>query len=377
MSGPSHGRYSHFRCELAVIRDVHRRNWTVTAVTTESAKVVEDIQVMSPYIHYENGEGFSHLPEPGAQCFLAWPNDNTSPFIMGYIGVPSGRTSEDAQPIRSGEDTEGSDQDVSYASRRIDLNPGDIMLATRDENFVIMRRGGVLQIGATNLSQRFYIPLQNYIKDFCENYSMTTLGSVEELTVDRPETAGVGKPTVRNRFLLRQYADDAQATVEISNFADDDTAWKVVVAPQSISTEEGSQERSTEVFSLRVDISGSVTQVSGTMQQTINGDLNLSVSGNRALDITGSDVISAETIKYLANGEAVFGGFKTNLGGEFATEPVTLANQLLALLQAPDAFIITDAVSATGGPVEGMVGLNPAKVAVFKAKVASKKVFSK
>lgn len=362
-----------------MIRDVNRNAWTVTAVTVHTSKELSDVQVMSPYLHYSNGEGIYHMPEPDAACMIAFPSDNSAPFIMGYIGVAGGVHSEDDQPARPGTDLGGgSEQEVTFRSRRPDLNPGDICLATRDENFVFLRRGGILQIGATDLAQRIYIPLQNYIKDFCENYALRTIGSSFTQEVERPETSSTGRPAVRSRYLIDQYATDAAASVEVSYFGDDDTAVKIVVAPSAIDRDEGSQIVASEVYSFRVDISGEVTQVSGAIKQTVNGDWDLEVIGSRSTTITVTDSLEAQTIEYLAKGEATFGAsVKTKLGGSNATSPVALADQLLALFQQPDVFMIQPgAAAATGGPVTGFVALNPGKVAAFQGTVQSKKVFS-
>jgi len=63
---------------------------------------------------------------------------------------------------------------------RMLLNPGDYVLSTRDDNKIVLRRGGLIQIASTGLAQRLYIPLGNYIKDFFENYgAFSPNGSLE------------------------------------------------------------------------------------------------------------------------------------------------------------------------------------------------------
>jgi hypothetical protein len=184
---PSHGRYSHFRLEEAVVTDVDRKTYTITVDTKHSSKTVTDIQVGSPYHHHDSGEGIHHLPEVGAICYLAFPSDNTPPFVLTYLGAASVVSTADGTPARSTPDGAGSDTDVSFRSKRPALNPGDIAITTRDENFLYLRRGGIVQIGATPISQRIYIPILNYIKDFCENYEMQTFGGDVAWTVGRQE----------------------------------------------------------------------------------------------------------------------------------------------------------------------------------------------
>jgi hypothetical protein len=172
---PSDRRYSHFRCEEAIIINVNHKTWTVDVETRHSAKAVNDVQCLVPYHHFSGGEGMHYLPEVGAICMLGWPSDNTPPFIMGYKGAASviGPTSTDGEPQRSGTEATGSATDVSFKSNRPDLLPGDIAFTTRDENFIILRRGGVIQIGSTSIAQRLYIPILTLLAMLQLNTSFT------------------------------------------------------------------------------------------------------------------------------------------------------------------------------------------------------------
>ena len=179
---PSHDDFSHFRCEEVIVTNVDKKAWTIDVQTRHSAKDVSDVQTMSPYHHFFGGEGIHHMPEVGAIAMLAWPSDNTDPFIMGYKGVASvvGPDTTDGDPARSSLEAGGSQSNVSFRSNRPDLMPGDIAITTRDENYIILRRGGVVQIGATSIAQRIYIPILNYVKDFSENYEQIGVASCRE-----------------------------------------------------------------------------------------------------------------------------------------------------------------------------------------------------
>ena len=265
--GPSHSAYSPFRCEEATVTDVNRVAYTVNVTTTHSSKDVVDIQCMVPYHHYLNGEGAHHLPEVGAKCFLAWPSDNCPPFIMGYIGAASELYSDDGDPIQSSEDGEGSDSNASYKSNRPDLNPGDLAWTTRDENFIILRRGGVLQLGATPVAQRIYLPILNFVKDFAENYDLTTFGGDVSWTVGRDEDDPSANAPATYTFHMNEFSQDAKASVRVTHYplqggdGSDKTAWEVVVAPQGISRQDGSVDG--EVYRLLVSASGDTAEFVG------------------------------------------------------------------------------------------------------------------
>jgi hypothetical protein len=338
---PSHNRYSYFRCEEGVITDVNRKTFTVRVDTRHSGKTVEDIQVMSPYHHFSSGEGIHHLPEVGAICLIAFPSDNTPPFIMGYLGAASTlqTLNEEEGPERSTAAAEGSATDVSFRSRRPQLNPGDIAITTRDENFLILKRGGVLQIGSTPLSQRIYIPVLNYIKDFAENYELSTFGGDVSWTVARQEDDPSGDAPASYVFHVNEFAQDAKASVRVSHFplaapGGTKTAWQVHIAPKGIDRDTGEVEN--EVYSLIITTDGTKTEV-------IGADRTVTVTGNDVLDVDGDQTVrvkgnvelrSDRGIKQIASRVHVIGGSQVKLASESASNPAVKGRELVQLLSS-------------------------------------------
>jgi hypothetical protein len=348
---PSHGSYSQVRVEEAVITDVNRKTYTVTCDTRHSNKTVEDIQCLVPYHHYENGEGIHHLPEVGAKCYLFWPSDNTPPFILGYIGAAGVRASTDGEPERSTPDGTGSPTDVEFKSRRPDLQPGDIAFTTRDENFVVLRRGGILQLGATPIAQRIYIPILNYIKDFCENYEMNAFGGDIAWTVGRVEDDPGGDAPATWTFHANEFAQDEKATVRIRHLpvtgpsGGDKAAWEVYVAKQNIDRDTG--EVSDEKYSMLLTVEGEKTEMIGS-------DYSLRVKGNHTVQVDGD-------ISYKANGTATLeGGSKATVK---APQVITDGNTFLGSESAaysnvfgePLVVYLTTVAAAINGIAPGSV----------------------
>jgi hypothetical protein len=141
----------------AKVLDVNIANWTLSVWTEFTKKPLTDIPFSVPYTHANNGEGIYFMPEVGSTCWLCETSDGSKSFVLGWGAVS----------------VDGPGQ---FRGHRQDLNPGDIWLGTRDENFLVLRRGGVVQIGGTGLCQRLFLPINNTIKDFCENYGLHTLG---------------------------------------------------------------------------------------------------------------------------------------------------------------------------------------------------------
>lgn len=178
------------------IFNVNFVNWTVDVLSQFDQKRYFDIQVGSPYMHPNNGEGFSVFPEVGAKCMVCLPSDSSPPFVACFVmpvevtdmaspEAPAGTTSH-ASP---GATTSG----ASFAGGRPIPKPGDMYLRTRDDNFVILHRGGVLQLGANELAQRLYIPMQSQIMDVSQNYAHHNAGgSIQWLIGEGPDG---GQPT--------------------------------------------------------------------------------------------------------------------------------------------------------------------------------------
>lgn len=191
-------------------------NWTVDVTSQFDRKRYFDIQVSSPYMHYSKGEGISVMPEVGAKVMVTLPSDSSPPYVSGFLmpventdmataDAPQGTTSQ-AKPNRTS-------SGASFAGGRPVAKPGDIMIRTRDDNFLILHRGGVLQIGSTELAQRIYIPLNNLIMDVSENYAhYNSGGSILWSVQSGPSLENL--PT-EYTHVARIYANDKSADIRV------------------------------------------------------------------------------------------------------------------------------------------------------------------
>jgi len=158
----------------ATIVDFNLPGWTVDVRTQFDQKIYLDIPVSSPYLHWNNGEGIYALPEVGAKCAVCLPSDSTPPFVLAFL-MPSVTQQSQFFDVEDDDEKEEGEVDpestaVSYVGNRDRPKMGDIVLKGRDGNFAILHRGGVLQIGSSELAQRIYIPLNNVITDISQNY---------------------------------------------------------------------------------------------------------------------------------------------------------------------------------------------------------------
>lgn len=163
------------------VTNVDLVNYTVDVVSQFDQMRVLEIPVGSPYQHSNRGDGFTAVPEVGAKCAVCWPGDTSPPFILAFVmpheTIPDAGTPDDSP---GGTGSRGSTNQAptaaSFAGGRPVGKPGDMFLRGRDGNFIVMHRGGVLQIGANELAQRIYVPLNNLVTDFAENYAMHNAG---------------------------------------------------------------------------------------------------------------------------------------------------------------------------------------------------------
>jgi hypothetical protein len=193
--------------------NVNMTNWTVDVAATFDRKNYFDIQIGSPYLHYSAGEGLSIFPDVGAQCAICIPGDSSPPFVLCYL-MPTEtiNTSSTAAPAGTNSHGDGgassTPTDASFAGGRPTPVPGDIYLQGRDGNFLILHRGGVLQIGASQVAQRIYIPLSNIVTDITGTYNHFNTGGAQTWGIQEGvQTLPAQHLSVYRVFAGNQYAD--------------------------------------------------------------------------------------------------------------------------------------------------------------------------
>ena len=188
MPAPTQGALIPAKIERARVIDVDISTYTLTVATAFAKKPMTAIPFATPYQHFNNGEGIYFMPEVGSLCWLCEPSDGSVPFVLAWCSAQD---------------------EADFTARKQQLNPGDIYLGTRDENFLILRRGGVVEIGATGICQRIFMPVNNTINDFCENYNLHSLGGDLEWTIKRDENTTDGTRPALLGLYAKEFADDS------------------------------------------------------------------------------------------------------------------------------------------------------------------------
>lgn len=342
--------------ETGQVIDVDIETYSISVVTQFTHKPLVGIAFATPYQHYANGEGIYFMPEVGSLCWLCWPSDGSRPFVLGW------------SPAR--------EDNGSLRSNKMGLNPGDIYLGTRDENFIILRRGGIIQIGGGPLSQRMFMPVNNAIKDFCENYSLFALGGDLEWTIDRAETDTNGKRPALLRLKAREYADDQEPVAILEIGSHKNQAQNIL---SLVIKESGTKGAATKIslefrkdgsanWTYQSGVSWSLKELSVTAQEkiTLTAGTEAKVTGKTAILEASAGNVSvkgATTVDIMA-GSQVNVGPQLAVGGAIGGMPVLLADPtLLTWLKTH-----THTGVATGSGASGP----PATVLVTTAHIAQK-----
>jgi len=193
----------------ARILDVNMTNWTVDCVTVFDQKRFFDIQVASPYLHSNQGDGIYAVPEVGSKCIVCLPSDGPPPFVLAFI-MPAESLDSEATNANSPEPVD-KPSGSTFRGGREKGKPGDIVMRGKDGNFVILHRGGVLQFGSTELAQRICIPLGNLVTDISQNYNhFNSGGSINwGIRAGSPEE----NPETECRQTFRVFANDQYADI--------------------------------------------------------------------------------------------------------------------------------------------------------------------
>lgn len=379
-NSPTKSAHSASWIETGVVANVNVKNLTIDWVSQFTSKSIQDLPIMKPYFHYTNGEGFTCVPEVGAICAVCWPSDDDPPFVIGFLGAPElegadipgiedfvgdgGIETDEGTPqpvsTTSGGSTTAKQNpsDASYRGGLPILNPGDMLWQGRDENFVILRRGGILQLGSTQICQRVYIPILNYIRDFCENWELTSAAGTLAWTVQRKENDPAGNAPTELELIAREFAQDKKASIKVllgsldkaeKPPSGDKTFVEITIAPQQIKPDDGTISGEPK-YVIRLDKAGNTYSMQAKTRTTVikendrltveqnqetevKKDYKLTIGGTSTTKITGEHTVDGDaTSKETWKGMKAITAQVLKLGDEAASEPAVLGLRLAAWL---------------------------------------------
>lgn len=350
--------------EKGIIYNVDLKNFTVDVLTDYEGKRFENCQIAAPYFHTHHGEGIYAMPEIGSACLVLQPSDDDTAIVLAYIGSfelegakqdnledKAGEVDTETEEMEdvlkklgaptSTSSTGSSESKTTSASTRAGrpyMNPGDIMLRTRDENFIALRRGGVIQIAGTPTCQTVYVPLKNWMRHFAENFEVNTPGGELEWTVQRQENDPGGKAPVLYRLTLRDKAQNDKADIQIKmGHVDDNERYELTVAPEGIVVADGKVE-GTPKFKMTINKDGDQKfKIEGSLEYEITKDRKVTIKGSDTVEVTGARTLKALSIMQEAKAAHTL---KAATSTETITGAKTITAATVALGTAPGASAV-------------------------------------
>jgi hypothetical protein len=270
----------------AQVLNVNTRDYTVD-VQYESYPYSNhfDIPWMVPYLNQNQGEGVAIMPEVGSTVWVCIPSETgKDAFVLGWTPIQESGT---------------------YRAGRELLNPGDFHFKTRDGNFLFLRRGGIVQIGATPVCQRLFIPIRNIIRDFAENYELTTPAGDLTWEVSRAEDNGDGHQACLFSLECKEFSDDPNdnplAVLKIGSHGDGNDT---ILSLETRDKGGGSVKTSLTISK------------AGEIKWTVQGDITLDLKGNVATTIAKKmTVTSTEDMSLESKAVAFLKALETHISG--------------------------------------------------------------
>ena len=330
--------------EKCRIVDVNVKDYTVTTSTEHTYKKRFDVPFGVPYCNFDTGEGINFMPEVGSYCYVFTPSeDKGTEFVFGWF-VPD-------------------DDQGRYRGQRPLLNPGDIHISTKDGNFVVVRRGGVTQIGATPICQMIFLPIRNVVELFFENLGFHGVPGDLSWTVARQDEDGGGHQATLLTLECCQFADDPNTNRLVRLRAGNHGSGDSTVFSLETRDSGGGSIKST----LTIDTSGNISWQTNKVTITAQSDVSLATQGkmtaqsqgDMSLTSQGNFAASGSSQASLAAGNSQLA--LSSSGAALSGQAITLNNGTLdALRNAPDLAtwiqVVTKALSVpgVGNPVLGV-----------------------
>ncbi len=187
-----------------IVGTVDPKTYTATVYDEDGeGHPIPDVSVTPLYVNSDGG-GMYWMPEEGSPVWLMYPSADRKPVVLAGCSLPS--------QLDEGDDAE---DPSDYRMNRPVINPGDIAFRTRDENFMVLRRGGVLEMGATQAAQRIFAPLGNLIRDFAEKYELVTTGGSMEFKNRRNNEDDQERTPIEWALQVKEFAQDELPKIDI------------------------------------------------------------------------------------------------------------------------------------------------------------------
>lgn len=298
------------RGQLGVIVSVDSRTYTCTVRSEHGLHY--DVPI-TPVFLSPNGQGMWFLPEVGTRVLVGTVGKgarNEYTFLIGAAFAVDQDSLEVSDDAVSDEGTDEEVVKVDFRNNRSVHQPGDIVLSSSDRNFIVMRKGGIIELGATQVAKRFYIPLQNVIRDLCQIYEMQNSAGIFQMvrkesdltwgktTIEVPAPAPDGETRTESKEI---YKVPTELNLRVREFESDETPsisidlgniTRTVMSAEGME-EDSSGARTHEIFSSPDDVdNGGNGLIHMLARLNINNKVRVFVDreGNYTTEVAGAEI---------------------------------------------------------------------------------------
>ncbi len=346
-------------------------DYSVDVLTDTNSTPYLGVPILTPWCTPDHMGGINFLPEVGATCYVC--TSDKSYFVLGFR-INGGTVDPDRSP------------GPNFTGRRDPLEPGDIVLATADQNQVVIRRGGLVQIGSTGMCQRIYLPVGNVVRDYFQRYhALSPLGEIDwgHAQIAANDSFKDGSTSVAVRYNIKRtlqedvsskpYTLEVRYGVLTGNTGNDsgildtstsDSAHQFANLKEQPGT--GVEQSMEGTLSFTIYDHTAKNKVVYAVQVSKDGDLFVLSDGHvhmefaKTLYVYAGEDITLETASGHSVRIRVGTGDQIKLGSDGASNPAVLGNELKAMLGQMISYIVAHTHAAPGTSP-------PLNVAAFEA----------
>ncbi len=209
---PAWTAYGGVRVLAGTIISVNKVKWTCT-VNCGKGEHYEDVPVMPGFVGAE-GQGEFKMPETNSPVWVCKPSQEGKVFVLGGAALPTQMDEGDAY-----------EDPTDYRMNRPVLGEGDQgMMGPGGSPHVILRKGGMLELGADQACRSWYFPLKGLLQHFCQRYELYgAAGSWEYGARLEDQSHGTARTPVEFNLQLKEFAqDDPIIQLGLGRIADED-----------------------------------------------------------------------------------------------------------------------------------------------------------
>lgn len=337
---------------------VDKIKWTCTVLGEGGDKpALSDIPI-NPIMIGKEGSGMYYLPDIGSSVWVAELPVSGSFVLMGAV-MPFDGTGED----------EAESMDMDASQYRTSIEPGDMVMTGKPGSQVVVRKNGVIEIGSTYLSKRFYLPLDHFIRDFTKQYELITSGGglsyktdemttfwgsiTKDIVVDpataTTETATIHRTPTKFELSVKEFAQDRDPLFELQvGRVDLDSkdklvggeSWRDIVFEMLLHNPEPSledQDGTKKGGSVRIymDKKGTINSAFFGSRFTKVHETDTVIAANYTRKVSGASIVESSV-----KSETVYTSSKYFVGGPSivdygSTVDITGKGQVSANIEAP------------------------------------------